>query len=261
MQKSTKNSYIKIIKNFNFDSKKPLDILKNLTDNEQNNKYSLSYIKMIICAHKYHYNTLDNPSKDINDTYTQIINELNKLTKEQESSGINKFKKIKWTILLKHLNDDMKPIEKVITGLYLLLPPRRLNDYTYLTYVDKEDEINNKNLNYYIKSTNELYFQNYKTFKKFGIQKIKVPNELKNIIHSYITSNNIKSGESIIKMNKFNLAKKLKKIFGVSVDGLRHSYISWLYQDINQLFNIQKVSYMMGHDVSTHLKYLDKQNI
>lgn len=261
MQESTVNSYLKIIKNFNLNPNKPLDILKFFIDKKKNNKYSLSYIKMILCAYKYLYNTLEEPKKDINDAYTEIISELNKSTKEKESSGQNRFKKVKWSDVLKCFNEKLKPIEMVIAGLYVLLPPRRLNDYAYLTYVDSEDDINNKKLNYYVKDTNELYFQNYKTFKKFGIQKIKVPNDLKKIITSYIKSLGLLSGDHIINMNKFNLAKRLKKIFNISVDGLRHSYISWLYQDINQLFNIQRVSYMMGHDVTTHLKYLDKQNI
>ena len=53
---------------------------------------------------------------------------------------------------------------------------------------------------------------------------------------------------------------RIKQIFGTSVDGLRHSYITNLYRDPNNVYKIEETSRMMAHDISTHISYLDKEN-
>ena len=54
--------------------------------------------------------------------------------------------------------------------------------------------------------------------------------------------------------------EKIKKLFGTSVNGLRHSFISHQYNQKQNLFTIETVSSQMAHNISTHLSYLDKDN-
>jgi hypothetical protein len=52
----------------------------------------------------------------------------------------------------------------------------------------------------------------------------------------------------------------LQKIFGVSADGIRHAYITYLYKDPDNLYNIKDISEKMAHSIGIHMTYLDKDN-
>lgn len=210
----------------------------------------ISAIKTSISA--LHWN---NP----NDEYKTIIKELMTELKKTQSTNINRFKKIKWEQKKIEGND----INAVITGLYTLFPPRRIEDYAYMKYITKEGDIGEDN--YY--KNGEFIFNKYKTKRVYGTQRFKIEKKLKTLINKYIKDNKIKSGDLLLQYNgkhqiasERTLHRKLKEIFGVSVDGLRHAFITQLYRNPEELYNIEEVSEKMAHNVAMHIKYLDKEN-
>lgn len=188
-----------------------------------------------------------------NTEYTAIIKSISEEINKQEKHT-NKFKKIKWIDF--DITGDS--VEDVIKGIYTKFPPRRIEDYAFMKYGESED-------NYY--DDGEFVFRKYKTFRTYGEQRFKVNDELKTIIERYIKKNNILYGDMLLKYNgnknkpsEKTLQRKLIKIFGVSVDGIRHAYITHLYKDEKELLNIEDISEKMAHNVRTHLRYIDKDN-
>lgn len=213
---------------------------------------SLSYIKTVLCAFKWQTGR---------DEYSIIINKINgEIAKKRKYK--NKFAKIDWSKLDEPTGYT---VDDVIKGLYMYFPPRRL-DYAYMVYViDEPDTIDE--MNYYVRTTKKFIFGRYKTVKKYGTQVFTVPTKLRRLIHQYVDEQHIEPGDNLLcyhgKKNKFSestLKRKLKKIFGTSVDGLRHAYITHLYKNRDNLFEIEKTSLKMAHDIRTHLTYLDRDN-
>jgi len=215
---------------------------------------SEGYIKMIIGA-------FNNKTKD--ERNREVIREIWSKIREMPKN-VNKFKKIKWEEITKPEGDD---INSLIKGLYYYFP-RRINDYAYMKYVKNMKETENKEKNYYVKKGNKFVFENYKTRGRYGRQEFDVPDELKKLINKYIEKNEIKEGEALLKYrkgsdgyNRDNLRKRIVKIFGVSVDGVRHAYITWLYKKGVKVEEIEKISERMAHSIATDIGYYDKENV
>lgn len=247
----TEKCYKKIIEKYGELIEDPPETVNNKL---QARKLSKASIKGIICAFKW---------KTKNPEYSKIINKINEELSQEKESHTNKFKKIKWSELQEPTGYG---VEDVIKGIYTMFPPRRLSDYVYMIYIENEDEIGE--YNYYVSETKEFVFKRYKTSRKFGEQHFKVPSKLNKLIEIYIKENEVVKGDNLLKYNgnknKFSdstLKRKLNKIFGTSVDGIRHSYITNLYKDGKKLLYIDDISAKMAHDVRTHLSYLDKENL
>jgi len=259
----TKKEYARILKKYSeYDVNDPIKIFNSLVILSRKNNLSIGSIKQTMCAFKYEYNEDCGPLDEVNQKYRDIIFGLIKISKVKEESGTNKFKKVEWENIINKINDDtLSPLDAMITAIYVLLPPRRLNDYLYMRYTVKPNKTYDTNFNYYVRSTGQFIFNNYKTSKTYGIQTFPINSQLKKIIDNYIDMNSISNKKLLLNISKATLSRKLENIFGVSVCGLRHSFISHLYQDANNLFDIKKISQMMGHNVQTHLNYLDRDNI
>lgn len=218
--------------------------------------HSLGYIKNVMCAFKWNTNIPE---------YGIIIKELCSEIAISREKHYNKFKKLKWEQIIPpsgHSLDDL------IKGLYTFFPPRRISDYAYMIYHTVEPLHLNPNYNYYILDSNIFIFQNYKTVVKFGIQRFVVPDNLYKLIQNYVSATCINNGEPLLKFRKGSnifseqsLMKRIMKIFGTSIDGLRHSFISYIYHNKNQLLLMDEISKKMAHNIETHLQYLDKNNL
>jgi hypothetical protein len=232
--------------------------------NELMNKgLCIGYIKTILGALKYH-----TQKEDIGkiQEYAEEIKKISAM-QQREEKYINKFEKIDWNNIPKVTGVT---VDDLIIGLYTMFPPRRIIDYAYMTYVIDERDVVNSDENYYIKNINTFVFQNYKLIKSYGVQRFAISHELGKLINDYVLANHIVPNDPLIKycarrppknkFNKYHLAKKLNKIFGTSVDGIRHSYITWLYTHPKNLYNIDDTSRKMGHSIIAHLNYLDKEN-
>jgi integrase len=249
MRETTKTEYQKTVERY-----KELKFLTPKERYEELKKKNISdgYIKVVISA--FHYFFPDEENKII---IKEIRDKLNKKEKH-----VNKFKKIDWTKIIPPTGDDVNSVIKALYYYFI----RRISDYAYMEYVDDKKMTNDENKNYYVANENKFIFQNYKTVGAYGRQEFIVPEKLKEIIEKYVKKNKIKSGDALLKykhgkeFNRDNLRGRIERIFGVSIDGLRHAYITWLYKDSNKLYDIEDISYKLAHSVSTEISYLDKEN-
>lgn len=154
-------------------------------------------------------------------------------------------------------------LEKVIYGLYMLLPPRRL-EYLEMYVTTNTAKIDN-NKNYIIltkRYPSHFIFNNYKTSKTYGSQHINIPTSLGKIIYNYISINKLKSGDKFIQVtyNKFikltkSVFKKIYDIDNITNRWLRISYathISSLNISNNEKNNL---AMQMGHNSVQSNKY------
>jgi hypothetical protein len=137
------------------------------------------------------------------------------------------------------------------------IPPRRSLDYGAMkirNYNPKED-------NYY--KAGKFYFNRYKTADKYGLQTIDVPKDLQALLKKWIKMND--TDYLLFSSNKKPLSSPqitriLNKIFGrkISVDLLRHFYLTNYYKDIPKLSQMEKLSSEMGHSVNQAMLYIKK---
>lgn len=146
----------------------------------------------------------------------------------------------------------------VILSLYVLNPPRRIQDYTemLLNRVAKPDEDYN-----YIKGK-KFVFQKYKTAKKYGEQVVDINPKLFYILQKWKRINPDQEwlivGEKGDRLSGPALTQRLNKIFGgkrISVNMLRHSYITDEMKDIPALRQLDETAREMGHALDTAMLY------
>jgi integrase len=142
------------------------------------------------------------------------------------------------------------------SGIYI--PPRRSLDWTEMMirgYDKKKD-------NYTVK--NKFYFNRYKTDKTYGLETIDIPLPLQHLLKKYIsylpTSQKYlfvnRVGE---KINSVRVTQALNRIFDnkrISVNMLRHSFISHKYKDIPRLKDMIQTAHEMGHSLNQALEYI-----
>ena len=138
------------------------------------------------------------------------------------------------------------------------LAPRRSLDYALMkirNYDMKKD-------NYY--KAGKMYFNQYKTANKYGKQEVKLPEELNNIIKKWMK---VAKGDFLLFSSNGNpltssqISRMLNKIFDgkkISVDMLRHIYLSDLYKGMPSLLSMEKTASEMGHSVQTALTYVKR---
>lgn len=158
---------------------------------------------------------------------------------------------------------SLTPKEKVlfqdylILSLYVLNPPRRIQDYTYMVLGTPSSTEEN-----YI-SKKKFHFVKYKTAKKYGEQVVDINPKLAYIIQKWKKLNPDQKwllvGENGEQMSTPTLTMRLNKIFGgrkISVNMLRHIYITdEVLKDAPALKELQKKAEAMGHNVETQMLY------
>ena len=144
--------------------------------------------------------------------------------------------------------NKIQDTDLLILGLYTLIEPRR-NVYNYLEIYNEKEDINNINKNYYDNGT--LVLNKYKTYWKYGQQKINCPNELKQIIDAYIAKYKVE--KYIIYQDRFTefVQKITLRLFNkkISCNMFRKIYISYLDNGLE--FKMQKTAKAMGHSRKT----------
>ena len=142
-------------------------------------------------------------------------------------------------------------------SLYYLIPPRRLKDFTDF----KIKAIDKKQDNY--KQGNKLKFNAYKTDKYYGEQTVEAPPTLNKLLNKFIKLNKndyllVDSNNN--KLSSVKLNQRLNAIFNkkVSVNILRHSYLSNMYQGIPALTKMEETAENMGHSIKEALQYIKK---
>lgn len=153
---------------------------------------------------------------------------LNDIYKDQYNKALSLFKKQnKTTADLQELQDYI--ILSLYNGLYI--PPRRSKDYTEFKIADIDKDVDN----YLIKNT--FVFNNYKTKKTYGQQKVTIPNTLLYILKKWIAinpTNYLLFDKNDNKLTSVKLNQRLNKIFNkhASVNQMRKTYMSGKYSDL-----------------------------
>lgn len=184
-------------------------------------------------------------------SWTDILNVRHKLEKSVE----HLWDKQECTAFeLQHLQDY------VIVCLYTFNPPRRALDYCLMKktipLTTSENGIEFKGDDMY------FVFHKYKTAKDYGTQKIKVNENLKNILLKWFKVNNcvcvlqnIQGG----KITSSGLTKRLAKIFmkpGFGVNMLRHAFVSDVtLKDMPFVDELKEVAKQLGHHPSETILY------
>ena len=138
------------------------------------------------------------------------------------------------------------------------LKPRRSLDYALLK-INNYDKTKD---NYY--KAGKLYFNKYKTSNNYGLQILDVPKEVNNIIRKWLKIN--KSEYMLFSTNKnplssSQISRMLNKIFDgkkISVDMLRHIYLTDLYKNVPSIRDMEKTAEDMGHSVESAMTYVKR---
>lgn len=159
-----------------------------------------------------------------------------------------------------------KLLDYVILSLYVLIPPRRNQDYLKMVITKKPQEPNN---NYLDIKNGQFIFNIYKTSKKDGQLIVSIPEDLKKVLKLYLkyhplkklltTSQNIPflvnfKGEIIKDDN--SITRILNKIFNRKIGSsmLRHIYLSDKYKNV--IKEQEKDSKLMSHNLLTQKDYI-----
>lgn len=164
----------------------------------------------------------------------------------------NKFNKREWTILLTY----------VLMTMLTVIPPRRSKDYTNF----KIKNINKEEDNYAERSN--LVFNDYKTSKTYGEQKVPLHYKIRTMLSKWKKINNTdwllpqyNKDESITGPQ---LTRLLNDLFdkNVSTSMLRHSYLSHVYKDVPKIKEFEEMAKNLGTSVDmmlgTYVKELPK---
>ena len=109
-----------------------------------------------------------------------------------------------------------------------------------------------------------FFFNKFKT-AKFKKDAFKVPTKLKNIITKWGRISNspyllFQSRNKDKNISPSFLNSSLHRIFGgkISVNNLRHSYLTEYYKDTPALKEMNQLADQMGHSINTALEYVKK---
>ena len=186
------------------------------------------------------------------------IDDKNELTERERNNFLPwvKIKKIK----PENVHDE------ALIGLYTLIPPRRL-EYRIMKLTTSKEGLNEK-FNYLLLNGRgkpiKVIFLNYKTSSKFGKQEFLIPRALAGKLKTYITEAGLNDGDFLFGKSKTEayksfssyVTKVFKKYTGktLSVNLLRHSFISWYLKKTHSLADQKKIANEMGHGVMMQLK-------
>ena len=253
-------------KTLNFFSQNENEILDFLKSSPPKSRKSVLSALFVLTNNPVYRERMIDDCKTVNQSYK----EQKKDVKEEENWISVEEIKAKYNELLAKVkaifNKQMIGDYKIIMDYFLLaflggvsgLAPRRSLDYALLkiNHYDKTKD------NYY--KAGKLYFNRYKTSDKYGLQVLDVPPELNTIIKKWLKIN--KGDYMLFSSNKMPLtssqiSKMLNKIFDgkhISVDMLRHIYLTNLYKDMPSLINMEKTAHDMAHSVNTAMQYVKR---
>lgn len=234
---------------------------------------SRSTLITYLSAVSNYYKLLNDKTEYVIDTLNSISNKLKILSNQKQSIiktgtliGNQQRNFVSWEIVAKayKMLENARNISQnhflkfLVLSLYYLTPPRRRRDY-YMMHITNDENNLSQSLNYYVRCDKPcFYFNQYKTQTTYKTQKIYIKKELANIINAYIDEFNI-SG-SLLNCSGDRIYSIFKSIFkkNVSVNILRHSYISEMESKGVLINNKNRVaiSGLMAHSIKTQIDYI-----
>ena len=165
----------------------------------------------------------------------------------------------------KHLTapEAEKILQSVVLSLYTKIQPRRNQDYLNMLVVKKWSDDMSADHNYLDLTGNQFVFNKYKTAKKYGVQKIAIPDDLLNILVSYLKHHTLwkesrgkmavpflvsPGGVPITALN--GITRILNKIFGKKIGSsmIRTIYLTDKYSALKE--EQEEDSRAMAHSVA-----------
>jgi len=166
------------------------------------------------------------------------------------------------------LSSKQKPddTKKEILTRYMILamssgvffPPRRSE-----MVLIKLKDVDEKKDNYIDLSTNEFVYNQYKTAKKYGQQRVKFPTKFKTILKKYLSKI---AGQTYLlehmgtPYEPNRVTRTLNQIFGrkISTSMLRHIYLTDHYEGIPALKDMNALAHDMGQSLGMALQYVKR---
>ena len=251
------------IKDFNKTDK----IIKYLKELPSNKRKTILAALVIITDNKDYRELMLDDIKKYNEeqakqtkTETQEENWVDKNQMVELYNSLNKnanilYKKTKLT------TSDLQDIQLfIILSLFggVFIPPRRSKDYVKMKIKNIDDKTDN-----YI-NKNEFIFNDYKTAKTYGQQKLTIPKELKTILNKWIKYNPtdyLLFDTSLNPLTNVKLNQRLNKLFGkkAGVNQMRKTYLTEKYGDlINTKKALEKDMSDMGSSTLQETIYIKK---
>ena len=223
---------------------------------------SLSSILKVVKGYETQYNFYSRKSIEMRNDKTKV-DDKNEMT-EKEKANMLSWPKIK----------QIKPTtshDKALVGVYVDMPPRRL-DYRIMKLTTTPDDLDEltSTFNYLVLNNRgtpkSFVFLNYKTASKFGRQEFTIPRGLAVKLKAYISETGLTSGHFLFGKTKdkpyVSFSTHVTKVFkkytdkNLSVNLLRHSYISWFLKKKGlTIENKKEVSTKMAHSLHMQEKY------
>ena len=283
---NTLKSYVNNIKKIfreleqdNIDIFNELDIIRKYIDTKKSYLTKRNYLNSIIVLLQH-----DNmKNKEILKEYIKIRDEYNQKYKDDNKDNKKTEKQINnWVTLKelefikydlsKNLDDEQTLIHHFMLSFWLEYPIR--NDLHNTLIINRKKY--NKLLQEELEKQNYLVLDKipfisisqYKTFKKYGIKKIMMNDEIQNVLINYLKRNKTKYILYNIKdkspMTTEDITNNFNKLFHkyypekqISTTMLRHIITSEKYGEILQ--EMKDFADIMGHDISTaHNIYIKK---
>ena len=210
-------------------------------------------------------------TSDMKHTENELINQ-EKTEKQQDNwvdyGEVTQLQKGYETKALEILAQKKKPdeVEKEFLAKYMIItlssgvyfPPRR-SEMVHIKVKDIDEE----NDNYIDMSANEFVYNQYKTVKKYGQQRVKFPATFKAILKKYLSklSDQTYLVEHMGKPYGVNqVTRTLYQMFGkkVSTSMLRHIFLSSVYENVPALKEMTERAKDMGQSVSMALQYVKR---
>jgi uncharacterized protein YdaT len=228
-------------------------------------EWSDSYKKLYLSALKYREEQAGRTAPaTIATAIKQLSTKVQAVEKSQKLSEKEKDKYVTWDEIQtasKAMDDSISAQDRLIVSLYTETAPVR-NDYTPMMVLYKTPtkaviaahKGAGHNLCVLLKRNAYFLFLNYKTAEKYDDRKIAIPTRLANIIRA----RNIPSGDFLLSvdgqaMTEKYLSAKIQRIFqkllgkSVSINILRHAYVTKMREGEMSLANKEKLAYSMMH--------------
>jgi len=202
-------------------------------------------------------------AKTVNDNYTKQTKstkqEENWISSKEVVDTYEKYKKAKDLIVKKKVITDIELMvlrDYMLLCFYVLNAPRRSLDLAEM----KINKINKKgnyiDKNYYVINV-------YKTSRFRGEDRVLIdPEALKfiKVFKKYNPTDYLVFNNKREQMTSSPITRALNGIFGknVSVNMLRHVYLSSKYADMPSITELESTANKLGHSVSTMLEYIKK---
>ena len=212
-------------------------------------------------VYKIYSETSTNQQKNI----SEVDDEVKLSDKEKENI-------LPWNIIRGSYKKKIKKPDymlKALVAITTLLPPRRTQDYQNLKLYNTDDELPD-DVNILLMEQQKpikLIYNVYKTSKTYGKQEFDIPKSLQNILLKFFekTLKNIETGQFLFagKNGKklLNFTTKVQDAFMVytgkplSLNLLRHSFITELLSKKRTPAEKKKYAYAMGHSVQQQALY------